>query len=235
MDLRRVTLLSLILAVSAFLIPSPARADGLVFGSRNGLVNITSGFGIGVITNDPRTPSTLTNQSAAMLSSIGTTNSGNHFMGNLGSVEFTTGTALSVTGTLNHITQVIFAPGGTINVTLGRAIGTFSAGTSLFTGAFTGNSTFTLGSGFGQGTLSGAIKTNSSNVALLALLGLPPQLVGTFTATLNDISFSQQGAGLLSDTITLSPAATVPEPTSLTMVGTGLLGFAGLLRRRTKK
>ena len=103
----------------------------------------------------------------------------------------------------------------------------------LFSGFFNGNSVFTISGVAGQpnshiGTLAGQVVTNSLDPTLLALLGLPFQPVGTAVVLNIDLRVGTGGV-IQSGSITL-----VPEPGTLALFGTGIVGLAGLIRRRRK-
>jgi len=139
-------------------------------------------------------------------------------MGNLGTVSFTTG-ALS-SGTLQMGGS--FAAGGTFTID-GNGTGGLANGV-LFSGTFSGPATWTLSTlanGTHNYTLTGVITgTMGSNT----LNGVTVQL------TINS------GKGLFDGTTTISGGdtslASVPEPSTLAMMGAGLLSLAGVLRRK---
>ena len=229
MALRKLVYLALALALPALMIPSAARADGLsfrfseptgghmVFGTTSGTNFHTLGGPV------PSSPA---------LTSVGTQNTGTHFSGTLGTVNFSTGNFLSETFFNGHPTSLTYAPGGVISIVSTSAMGPLSAGATLFTGTFSGNvvlKTTNPNLAFPDWTLTGAIKTISVNPTLLAMLGLSGQGAGTFSAVTMDISWKKNGGCLSGGGIDLTPT---PEPGTLLLFGSGMLSIAGMLRRR---
>jgi hypothetical protein len=132
---------------------------------------------------------------------------------NLGSLTFTTG-AFTSGDIMNGGT---LAPGGTFTIT-GNGINGVPNGV-IFSGTFTNSPTWTLttlANGTHSYTLMGAIAGGG-------------QVGATVQLTVN------VGKGLFGGSADLSSGDTnlsVPEPGTLGLLGTGLLGIGGLMRRR---
>jgi hypothetical protein len=138
---------------------------------------------------------------------------------NLGSVSFSTG---ALTGSLQM--GGTFAAGGSFTIT-GNGSSGLPNGT-IFSGTFSGPATWTLVTlangthnytltGIVAGTLGGSFYTNGVTVQL----------------TINT------GRGFFNGRTHISSGDTnvvVPEPGSLSLLGTGLLGLAGVVRRKLK-
>jgi len=150
-------------------------------------------------------------------------NGGGTVTGGLGALSFTTGALMSG----NLTTGAIFAAGGTFTITT-NGTGGLPTGT-LFTGTFSSTVTWTENLNCGPNgavcyTLSGSISGTWYNGTTVN--GATTQI--TFSTGKNGFSGSIPLAS--GDTV----ITTVPEPGTLGLLGTGLVGLAGVLRKKLK-
>ena len=146
--------------------------------------------------------------------------------------SFTTGTLASVDATGWH-----FGAGGSICVYSSSSFcGDPTPGNTLFQGTFTGASLVQQGSGF---TFSSAFVGGDVSLWLLWALGIgdpTTSVEGSLTSAFANgppLNFGPGAQGSTSGiTANLHQFNKVPEPASMVLLGTGMLGFGSLVRRK---
>jgi len=197
----------LLLAVLALALPAAMFADSSIDYTNSGGVLSGSSAGLSL--------------SGSILIAVNGLNGGGLLSGSdLGSVSFTTGALIS--GSLQM--GGTFASGGSFSIT-GNGTNGVPDG-ALFTGSFSGPVTWTmvtLANGTHNYTLTGTI--SGWNGTGVATQGVTVQL------TVNTGKGFFNGSTRISSGDT-SGSVAVPEPGSLTLLGSGLLCLAGLVRRK---
>ena len=214
---------------------APALADSVDFNFQNGtLSNTTTGVVTGTVT-----ATTLTGPGPQLqVARNGVTNLGPFSI--LGTFTFTTGAFAGGTGT--STTPFEWNAGGSISVTSGATAlvnGVNVSSATLFTGSFTGMQSAVINLVADNATFTANFVGGNVNAALLAALGFPSTTTGVNgVLTENFVITSPPGApltaSLSSGDLTLTPMTSTPIPESGTLLlfGTGLLGMAGVARRK---
>lgn len=74
--------------------------------------------------------------------------------------------------------------------------------------------------------------SNTPNFAIFTGTGMVTSNVAGFASAPASLTFSTQGAGDTTFSATVDTISAVPEPSTLAMLGTGLIGIAGIAKRR---
>jgi hypothetical protein len=255
MSLKRVVLMA---AVAALVLPAAAFADGVTFqiiGNANQTWFLRPTSATTVVTNDPTvhagTAPAQINWATRFTGSTPPGTPGSPSVGapmppynlfNFGTATFTTALATGFTST-----SVTFGAGGSIVLVANAAMasatgGVIPNGAPLFTGSFSGPTTLSQ-INFCTGTcnpatfnfhynLTGPVSgVLDSSVLQYFNLGSSPGAAGFFFSTQlgfigpSDPYGTVENGGL---------SVVVPEPGTLALFGTGLIGVAGFIRRRLK-
>jgi hypothetical protein len=205
-------------------------ADSIDFNFQNGTLSYTPS---GVVTGTV-TATTLGSGPELQVARNGLINLGPY--GILGTITFMTGAYVSGNGSSGS--PFDWASGGSISVMAGPTAmvnGVSLMGDLLFSGSFTGPQIATITEP--NATFTADFVGGSVNPALLTALGFSTS-IGTVTGVMTENFVITSAAGapitasLSSGDLTVSPT---PEPGTLALLGSGLLGIAAIVRRKLVK
>lgn len=123
----------------------------------------------------------------------------------------------------------------TTSTTIGVTNFTFSSPDVLIFTTSTGVATFTI-TGPINVSLDNGDFLDISGTGILTLTGYAPtEATFSFDSTDSSSSYGTTGSSTFGIDITATGVSATPEPSSLLLFGSGLLGFAGMLRRKLAK
>lgn len=246
MSLRRLLLVG---AAVLLTLPTAALADGVNFGFTGGALD---GSGLALTTSGGGSPSTL--------NFVGYLPGGMpQWTGNLGTVSLSTGNFISNCG-VGGFDTCYAAAGSSIQIIATTAFAPgITAGTALFSGAFVDVASALFAGGplppgplpAGTGAVFSSVTCDPSipagttcfrlygtisgtlDPALMAALGLTGGVGANGWIAQIDFTFTSN-PGMILNIAHGDAQVVVPEPATLALFGTGLLGIAGLMRRRLR-
>ncbi len=226
--MRRLGLLAALIAALIFLNAAPALADGIDFSSSNQGGHVSYNGTGGNVTGSDIPITQVAFGSTPGMPVFGENCGSKKNPLSCGQLSFTTGNFLSDSVVNGKIVSETFAGGG--HVTL---VGQVNGGglTTLLSATFNGPVTITsLGGGLLQ--VSGALTIISMDASVQALFpNATLSTSGSLSNLIIQTSFGRQGAfsgkGASPDLFIATP-----EPSGMLLLGSGLLGLSGMLRRR---
>lgn len=166
---------------------------------------------------------------------------------NDGCLSLTSGMYMSapVAGSVPGTYTEEFSNSGSNLSIVGKVSGVTGGMQTLYTGSFAGPLTLTYNTNSDTGSIEGSLDGGMLNGPLAAALGVPATTIGgtgndfefniAFTYSDNTNSTVTGGSGTLSqNTIAIVPGTATPEPASLGLIGSGLIGLV-FMRRKVRK
>ncbi len=198
-----------------------ARADAIsfsfLFGGtaivQNNASGLSAGPGVVLVVSDDDTATYIAVNGAAIVSTGGSTS----------------------WGVSSGIFNASFGPGGSVSVTAPTGVCPPDCGPTLVSGTMEDGSLYSAALGGGNGSFHGLFSVTYVSPKILALFGLGPSFLPDGAVSLNSssnnmVTATKDSATLAGGTVTINTPT--PEPGTLALCGTGIIGLASVLRRK---